>query len=73
MFIETRPSYNPYEISRESHEILESFSSVILSPPSGDFFQTRVLRLAQIFHLSAVWIAEWKKNPHNFKLYPWFT
>lgn len=37
MFTETRPSYNPYEISRESHEILDSLSSVILSPASGDF------------------------------------
>ncbi|TGL90919.1 phosphatase [Leptospira congkakensis] len=67
MFTETRPSYNPYEISRESHEILESFSSVILSPPSGDFFQTRVLRLSQIFHLSAVWISEWKKESSQFQ------
>lgn len=67
MFTETRPSYNPYEISRESHEILESFSSLVLSPPSGDFFQTRVLRLAHVFHLSAVWIAEWKKDTSQFQ------
>lgn len=67
MFTETRPSYNPYEISRESHEILESLSSVVLSPASGDFFQTRVLRLAHVFHLSTVWIAEWKKETSHFQ------
>ncbi|MGE8722311.1 SpoIIE family protein phosphatase [Leptospira terpstrae] len=67
MFTETRPSYNPYEISRESHEILESLSSVVLSPASGDFFQTRVLRLAHVFHLSTVWIAEWKKENSQFQ------
>ncbi|EOQ95329.1 SpoIIE-like protein phosphatase domain protein [Leptospira wolbachii serovar Codice str. CDC] len=67
MFTETRPSYNPYEISRESHEILDSLSSVILSPASGDFFQTRVLRLAHVFHLSTVWIAEWKKETSQFQ------
>lgn len=67
MFTETRPSYNPYEISRESHEILESLSSVVLSPASGDFFQTRVFRLAHVFHLSTVWIAEWKKETSQFQ------
>ncbi|PJZ46036.1 SpoIIE family protein phosphatase [Leptospira brenneri] len=67
MFTETRPSYNPYEISRESHEILESISSLVLAPPSGDFFQTRVLRLANVFHLSAVWISEYKRETSQFQ------
>ncbi len=67
MFTEVRPNYNPYEISRESQEILDSLSSLILSPPAGDFFQTRVQRLANVLHLSTVWIAEWKKETSNFQ------
>jgi|GEM_PF-2415545 len=68
MFTEVRPIYNPYEISKESEETLENLSSLLLSPPSGDFFQTRVQRLANVLHLSTVWIAEWQKDTSNFQI-----